>query len=288
MSITRRLAVVLTAVGTVSAGFVSGATTTTAAGAGPAAGGQRVHVVIKRDHTIVMPRSIRPGVTTFKIASRRNAQLQLVRPAADYTRRELARDANAAFTKNNLRALRRFEANTTLYGGMPSAPGERGVVSVDLPAGSYWALDVQPSLIRAVDVKRFTVTGDSVGGTLTGITIAAVGEHAWARSPRRIPTSGRILFDNPSDANHFLVLAKLRKGKTAKDFATWVKRGARGAPPVSDEGGLNTSVISGGVSMSFPYQLARGRYVLICPWPDADEGGRPHFLLGMYRGLRVR
>lgn len=47
-------------------------------------------------------------------------------------------------------------------------------------------------------------------------------------------------------------------------------------------------MISGGISMSLPYRLTPGRYVLTCFWPDANEGGKPHALLGMYRGINVR
>jgi hypothetical protein len=52
-------------------------------------------------------------------------------------------------------------------------------------------------------------------------------------------------------------------------------------------GGLDTGVLSPGKSMSFSYRLPRGNYVLMCFWPDADMGGTPHVLMGMYRGLRV-
>ena len=56
---------------------------------------------------------------------------------------------------------------------------------------------------------------------------------------------------------------------------------------MSQNGGLDTSVISSGISMSLPYRLTPGRYVLTCFWPDANEGGKPHALLGMYRGMKV-
>ena len=186
-SITRRLAVLVTAAGTIIAGLLTGAP---AATAGTAAGGQTVEVVVKRDRTVVMPASIRPGVTTFQITSRRDAVFQVIRPDTGYTRPEFMRDAAAAFTKNNLKALRRLEANTTLYGGTPAAPGKPGVGSVKLSTGTYWALD----FTAVAHVKPFAVTGSSVGGTLTGTRIAAVGEQAWAKSPKHIPTHGQILF----------------------------------------------------------------------------------------------
>lgn len=289
MSSKRRLAAGITSLGLVTAGLVSGATTGTA-DAHSGTTGQTVHVRITSDHRVLMPRTINPGVSTFKITSARAAGFQIIESTAGYSKREATRDANAAFNKNNLKALRRFEAHVTLLGGVQSTPGRPGVMSVNLPQGRFWALDTNPSVTRAAKVRTFRVSGSDVGGSLSGTVIAAVGDHSWARQPRHIPTHGRIWFENRSTANHFLIVAKLLPGKTVKDFARWVdqaKKGSQKPPPVSQRGSINTGVISPGKSMSFPYHLASGHYVMLCFWPDADEGGTPHVLLGMFRGLRV-
>ncbi len=293
MSMTRRLAVVATALGTVTAGLMAGAPTSTASVAdarSAPAGGQAVNVVVNRDRTLTMPGTIRPGLTNFRITSRRAASFQLLQPAPGYTPREAARDANAAFTKNNLKALRRFEANTTLLGGVDTRPDKPTRMSVKLPRGSYWALDVSAPLLDPAKAFAFTVSGTSVGGRNTGRIIRAVDSTKWGRLSQHLPTQGRIWFQNRSTENHFIVLAKLAKGKTMADFRRWVqqtKQGQQVAPPVSMRGGLDTGVISSGKSMSLPYRLAAGDYVLMCFWPDADMGGTPHVLMGMYRGLRV-
>ncbi|HEU4511741.1 MAG TPA: hypothetical protein VFR87_01410, partial [Nocardioidaceae bacterium] len=70
----RRLFVLGTALGMVTAGLVAGSTTASASSASAA---QTVEVFVKRDHTVVMPTEIRPGVTKFKISSRRSAGFQL-------------------------------------------------------------------------------------------------------------------------------------------------------------------------------------------------------------------
>lgn len=293
MSMTRRLAVVATALGTVTAGLMAGAPTSTASVAdarSAAAGGQVVNVVVNRNRTLTMPGTIRPGLTNFRITSRRAASFQILQTAPGYTPREAARDANAAFTKNNLKALRRFEANTTLLGGVDTRPEKPTRMSVKLPRGSYWALDVSAPLLDPAKVFGFTVSGTSVGGRNTGRIIRAVDSTKWGKLSQHLPTQGRIWFQNRSTENHFIVLAKLAKGKTMADFRRWVqqtKQGQQVAPPVSMRGGLSTGAISSGKSMSLPYRLAAGDYVLMCFWPDADMGGTPHVLMGMYRGLRV-
>ncbi len=290
MPVSRRLAVVATALGTVAAGLFSGATVSTAGATSASAAAQTVEVLIKRDHTVVMPTEIRPGVSKFTISSRRAANLQILQAAEGYTKAEALRDIQASFAKNNMRALRRFEANMRLLGGVPTTARRPATMSVNLDEGTYWALDTFPQKVVPADVLTFEVAGESVGGTLSGHAIRATGEHTWGKATPQIPTTGRILFQNRSDAPHFIALAKLAKGKTMKDFRAWIaglKQGEETPPPFNFRVSLDTGVISGGESMSLKYRLPAGRYVLTCWWQDSDMGGTPHTLLGMYRGLKV-
>jgi hypothetical protein len=298
MSVSRRLAVLATALGTVTAGLMSGTTgtTVTTAAAAPrtsaAAPTQSVEVFIRRDNTVVMPAQIRPGVSKFVIRSRRAAGFQIVQAAPGYTKQEAARDINASFTNENLKPFRRFEANLTLLGGMPSTRKKSATMSVKLPEGTYWALDTMPRRLRPAKILTFTVSGESVGGRLSGQVIRATGEHTWGKVTPRIRTQGRLWFQNTSDANHFLEIARLARGKTMKDFRAWVNQVRQGnemaEPPLNFRApSLDTGVISGGKSMALKYRLPAGRYVLLCWWPDVDMGGQPHTILGMYRGLRV-
>ena len=292
MTMSRRLAVVATALGTVAAGLFSGATVS-AADASSASTGvapQTVEVFIKRDGTVVMPTEIRPGVTKFTISSRRAAGFQIVQAAEGYTKAQLMRDVNAGLGNNRMKALRRFEANVTLLGGMSSTSTKPATMSVNLDAGTYWALDTMPQNLEAAKILTFEVAGESVGGRLAGHVIRATGEHTWGKMTPSIPTTGRIWFQNRSDAPHFIALSKLAKGKTMKDFRAWIeglKAGNETPPPVNFDVSLDTGVISGGKSMSLKYRLPAGRYVLTCWWPDSDMGGMPHALMGMYRGLKV-
>ena len=289
MSMSRRLAVVATALGTVAAGLVSGAAVSSA-DASSAVATQTVEVFIKRDHTVVMPTEIRPGVSKFQVSSRRAAGFQIVQAAPGYSKAQLMRDVDAGLGKNRMKALRRFEANVTLLGGVSTTRTRSATMSVNLDAGTYWAIDTMPQNLDPAKVLSFEVTGESVGGTLSGHVIRATGEHTWGKVTPRIPTKGRIWFQNPSDAPHFIAIAKLAKGKTMKDFRAWIeglKKGEQAPPPVNFRISLDTGVISGGESMALKYRLPAGRYVMTCWWPDSDMGGMPHALMGMYRGLKV-
>jgi hypothetical protein len=280
----RRLSVLGTALGTIAAGLLAGSVTTPA---NAAAAGQTVEAFVKRDHTVVMPTQIRPGVTKFMISSRRAAGFQLVQAAPGYTKREAMHDINVAFTKNNMRAMARFEENVQLLGGMATRRDHPATMSVRLEAGTYWALDSMPSNLDPAKVLTFVVSGDSVGGTLEGQTIRATGDATWGKMTPSITRRGVIRFQNTSDAPHFIVISKLAKGKTMRDFRQYMEGGAEGPPPVNFEIGLDSGVISGGETMSFKYRLPAGRYVMTCWWPMSDMGGMPHAMMGMYRGLKV-
>jgi hypothetical protein len=282
----RRLSVLGTALGTIAAGLMAGSTVT-AANASSAAAGQTVEVFVKRDHTVVMPTEIRPGVTKFKISSRRFAGFQLAQAAEGYTKAQAMRDLAAGFNKNNMRAMARFEENVRLLGGMASRRDHPATMSVNLPAGSYWALDSMPGNVDPAKVLTFEVTGDTVGGKLGGQVIRATGDATWGKMTPRITRKGVIRFQNTSDEPHFIAIAKLAKGKTMRDVREYMESGAEGPPPVNFNISVDSGVISGGESMSFKYRLPAGRYVMTCWWPMTDMGGMPHAMMGMYRGLRV-
>jgi hypothetical protein len=293
MSVRRRFAAVA-AVGTLVAGMTSGVTIGTAHAAGDAGGrvGQSVDVTVRTDRTIAMPSRLRPGATRFVVTSSRPSGFQLARPAAGYTKREAARDINAAFNNNNMRALRRFENNMTLVGGISSTPGSSAHMWARLSRGTYWALDTMPRVLRAAKIRTFKVAGRSVAGRLPGQTIAATGTAKFADTPKRITKKGIIRFVNRSDVPHFISIAKLAKGKTMADFREYMEAAAQGGepqgpPPVNFRVSVDSGVISGGERMSFRYDLPRGRYVMTCWWPMSDMDGMPHAVMGMYRGLRV-
>ena len=284
----RRLAVAVTALGTVVACLVSGAAVNSAHASADA--GQTVTVFVQRDHTIQMPTTIHAGVTTFQVASARRAGFQIARTTKGYTKKAAMRDITAAFTKHNMRALKRFESKVTLLGGIPSTPNQAATMATRLREGTYWALDTSPARLDPSKTLTFEVAGATVRGRLSGHVIQAVGQATWGKLSRQIPTQGQIWFQNRSTDNHFLEIAELASGKTMKDFRRWIadaKAGRQSSPPLNLAHTIDTGVISPGRSMSLDYSLPAGRYVLLCWWSDADRGGTPHALVGMYRGLRV-
>jgi hypothetical protein len=286
MSVRRHIAVVSTALGTIAAGLLAASTTTAAAqGDGDTAA---VDVFVQRNHVIRMDTTLRPGVNKLMIRSARDAGFQLVRADAGYTKRQLGQDIVAGLGRGRMPALRRLERNTTLHGGVGTTADKAGVVWVDLDPGTYWALDTYDETPTAREMRTVRVMGAETSRTMpAGPVIRATGPAEWGPRPARIPARGRMTFRNDSSENHFLIMARFAKGKNMADFKEWVDAGFEGPPPVEEQGGLNTGVISGGEKMAFKYALKPGRYVMVCFWPDASMGGMPHVMMGMYRGIRV-
>jgi hypothetical protein len=233
-----------------------------------------------------MPSVIAPGVNTYKITTtKRSAFFQVIALASGYTVEQAQADVEG-LEKNRLKALRRFEANATLLGGVTATRDKAGKLVLDLDAGSYYALETNRG---NAPWTPFTVAGADTGASLpAGATLKAVDSARWAKKPASIPHAGWLRFRNRSDQNHFVVLVKLAEGKTLDDFATWIENEASGPAPVEFRAGFDSGVLSPGHDMAMKYRLPRGSYVLTCFWPDASMKGAPHAFMGMYRGVTVR
>jgi hypothetical protein len=283
----------MAAVSTVGMLAVGSLTATTAATA-DASAATTVHVSITARHVIHMPTHLQPGVVKLKISSAKPGSLQVVRPKPGYTKRDLAHDVRLGLSGNrvDVKVLKRFERNLTLLGGISSKPGQPGVMWTRLRSGTYWVLDTTPDVPRPSKTLTVHVGGASVGGMLPmGPTIRAVDEARWAPRPVSIRHSGVLRFRNKSTDNHFITTGKLLPGKTLADFKAWVakaKSGQNARPPFDQKApSIDSGVVSPGHAMALRYSVPPGRYVLMCFWPDAEHGGTPHALMGMYRALTV-
>ena len=288
----QRIAALGVSVMVLTAGALAGGT---AGAAGQAAARETaagtVSVSITAAHNVTMPATIQPGVTQFRVTTEaKQSGFQLVQLAAGYTLDQAIADIDAGLEKNKMKALKRFEAHVTLLGGVNVAAGKVGKLAVNLPAGSYYAADIERN--RPSAFTAFTVAGADTGATMpSGSSVKAIDSASWAKGPRTIAHRGMLTFKNFSDKNHFVALLKLNKGKTIKDFAAWVDaamQGDEGPPPANFRVGFDGGVVSPGRTVAMNYRLPKGDYVLLCFWPDASMGGMPHAFMGMYRGITLK
>lgn len=267
--------------------------TATAAPAQSVAATAPVAVSISNLRAITMPTSVQPGVNTFTIttANKRGSAFQLAAPAAGYTPEQAAHDIAKGLEGNNVKALKHFEANVTLMGGVGVTKGHVGTLVVDLDLGTYWALDTNAK-VGPGKFFVFTVEGDETGNVAptASATIKAVRDKSWANKPASIPNKGLLRFKNSASQNHFIVMVQLKKGVTFKEFKTWFldSNGPSGPPPANFNVGLDSGVLSPGHSATFKYHLPKGNYALLCFWPDASMGGMPHAFMGMLRPITLK
>ena len=295
----RRLAASATAVALATAAVVTAAPAPAAPRAAARVTSQTataptVHIAVGAASYVRMRTHLHPGTQRFVVTAGGRAALQLVRPRAGYTRAELARDANRGLAHGKVPALRRFERNTELIGGVEARPGHPGIFWLHLRRGTYYALDTNPTALLARKIRTIHVTGSlrTTRPPRPTAVIRAVHEHTWARLPRTIPRSGVLAWRNRATDNHFIAMARLLPGKTIADWKTWVDKAAAGQDPgpepVDESVGFDTAVVAPGHGMSQRYSAPAGNYVLVCFWPDADMGGAPHAFMGMWRAIHLR
>jgi hypothetical protein len=287
----QRIAALGVSVMVLTAGALAGGTAGAAGAAARETAAGTVSVSITAAHNVVMPATIQPGVNQFRVTTEaKHSGFQLVQFAAGYTLDQAIADIDAGLEKGKLKALKRFEANATLFGGVFVLNGKIGKLTVSLPAGNYYAADIDRN--RPSAFTAFTVAGADTGAAMpAGSTVRAVKSTSWAKSPRSIPHKGMLTFKNQTDNNHFVGLVKLQKGKTVKDFAAWVDaamKGDEGPPPIDFRVSYDSGVVSPGHTVAMNYKLPKGDYILACFWPDADMGGMPHAFMGMYRGITLK
>jgi hypothetical protein len=162
-----------------------------------------------------------------------------------------------------------------------------------LSRGAYWALDIDPTVTRAANIKTFRVAGAPQTSTAprARTVVRATGESRWAPTPTTIRRRGVLSFRNDSTDNHFVALVKLPPGRTVADFDAWVdavNSGTDPGDPPLGVAGFSSGVVAPGRAMSMRYSAPAGDYVLACWWQDADTGATPHVFLGMYRGVTLR
>jgi hypothetical protein len=252
-----------------------------------------VDVHISKGRVVSMPTTIQPGVNTFHIvsANKRGSAFQIVQAADGYTPQEASSDIEKGLERGKVGPLKRFEANVTLLGGVTAQGDAPTSLTVTLPAGTYWALDTNTNDPAKFFV--FTAAGADTGNVAPSpdVTLKAKGSTKWANSPKSMPKKGTMTFTNAASQNHFIEMARLKKGATVKDVKKWLMspEGPSGPPPLDFSASFSSGVVSPGHSMTTDYKLPKkGNYVMLCFWPDASMGGMPHAFMGMVRGIKVK
>jgi hypothetical protein len=199
---------------------------------------------------------------------------------ADFTR-----DINRFGAKNDVKALKRAIANTTIIGGF----GAGGSGTIVFPrAGAYTPFSVgERGLVTGKTVVVRGPRRTSSVPRVDGRIIAKSGP-SWGGSSH-LPAKGRFLFKNRFNTGvpHFVLLQQVQEGTTVDQVLESLQSESQEPPPWALPAFLDTGSLSPGRSMTVNYDLPPGQYAVMCFFPDPNMGGMPHALMGMIRMIHL-
>lgn len=252
------------------------------------------------------PGSIKGGLVkiVFKNAGKMPHEAQLIRVDEGHTVREAVEilDSEDMETPEWLHGA----------GGVGvTAPGQQGTTITNLPAGRYAVVDTGsgggpegPSPVTRGALAEFEVTlGEPGELPQTAATIVAkdegahggseeegdAGEHRHTFEATGLKAGkNTVLFDNRSDQIHHVVMAPIVGDTPIEEVekALASEEEPEGPPPVDFQNTVITSVLDGQTREVTDLQLRKGRYALLCFVSDRD-GGKPHFLEGMFEEVTI-
>lgn len=229
--------------------------------------------------------NLRPGRVRLSVSGKGVVEFATFKRGYDVD--DFTADVNKFGAKNDIKALKRALANTTILGGF--AGGHTGTIVLPR-AGSYTPFSVgargvvvgKPLVVRGA--KRASRTPKVDG------RIIAKDGPSWGGASE-LPRRGTFLFKNRRSTGepHFVVLQQVAEGTTTDQVLQFLQTDDGSSPPPSWvlPGGMETGSLSSGKSLTAKYDLPAGQYVVMCFFPDADMGGMPHALMGMLRMIHL-
>lgn len=211
--------------------------------------------------------------------------VEFVRFKRGYDVADFTRDVNRFGAKNDVKALRRAIANTTIIGGF--AGGGSGTI-VFPRAGAYTPISVGPRGL--VTGKAVVVRGPrrTSPAPRTDGRIVAKNGPSWGGTSH-LPAKGRFLFKNRFNTGvpHFVLLQQVQEGTTVDQVLEYLQSGDEAPPSWGLPAFMDTGSLSPGRSMTVNYDLPAGQYAVMCFFPDPKMGGMPHALMGMIKMIHL-
>ena len=245
-----------------------------------------------KNFKMAVPKSIEGGAVTvkFRNASKVPHEAQLIRLDDGHT----VQEALKIVTPEKVVLPDWFHAEGGV-GGTP--PGKSGSATVKLSPGTYGVIDTEaedgppPSTKGAI--ASFKVSGDNgakVEDTSAKVETKDKGDkYEFVTSGLKAGTNN-LTFDNTSKEIHHVLAFPINGNATTADvkkfFATMGE--TPGPPPVDFENADGTAVLDGKRKETTPFELRRGRNVLICFLTDRDGKGKSHVQRGMFKEVAVR
>lgn len=221
-----------------------------------------------------------------KLSVKGKGIVEFARFKRGYDAADFAADVNKFGAKNDIKALKRALARTTILGGFSGG----GSGTIVLPrAGSYTPFSIgERGLVLG---KAIQVRGPARRSSLprTDGTIIAKNGPSWGGASH-LPRKGSFLLKNKGNTGipHFVVLQQVAEGTTTDQVLEALQSEEEGPPPSWVlPASMETGSVSPGRSLTANYKLPPGQYVVMCFFPDPKMGGMPHALMGMLRMIHL-
>jgi hypothetical protein len=167
-----------------------------------------------------------------------------------------------------------------LHGGVGTLrPGTRQSVTQELPAGRYFAVDIDSNA-----AAYFSVSGGGSGEQPSAPATITASEYKFEATGLQAGKR-QALVENAGEEPHFIAAAQIKPGSTIEDVRKFV-RTEKGPEPFA-EGGFDTAIIDGGVAQTIELDAPAGKYAFMCFVPDR-KGGPPHVAKGMISEVTFR
>ena len=193
-----------------------------------------------------------------------------------YDTRDFRKDLAAFERKNDIKALKRFLANTEILGGV--MPGGSGTVVLP-KAGEYTVFSFGSRGLGAFTAG--TATRSAPAPDVDAKIVGRTGPK-WGVSST-LPAKGTFLFKNADrTVPHMVFLQQVAEGTTTDQFLAAFFSEEQGPPPEFVlPGHLDAGSLSPGRKMTVDYDLPPGQYMIMCLFPDPNMKGMPHAMMGM-------
>jgi hypothetical protein len=283
MTIRRRAAIGVAALSS-AALVVSGVAGIQSAGASSSAKVPTVVVHVNK-HIKLSRNSVHAGVVRFKVVTAKgNHILQIARLHKGYSLQQAGGDLNKAFS-GDTKAIKRIDHRISFRGGAGTHPGKPGWMTSSLnKAGSYVLLDQNGSGVSFLKVVGKAPKQQADQATTGNLRVFTYGFEPLGGP---LPANGWVRLSNHSDQPHFVQMLHVAANTTGKDVKKFIKSGAQGAPKFQRHGHAESGVISPGSGQTLEMDVAPGKYLVACFWPDIMTG-MPHFFMGMWRLVQVK
>ncbi len=236
-------------------------------------------VVIAQNGVIQARSTLQPGFLRFFVKG--HGHLQIAQSRNGLGKFTLVKDIA---TLNRTGKPGDLQRDFKVFGGV----GHGHFLVKRFTPGTYYLVDSDIQHLTKSLIHKLTITGANDGSSepQAAQTITAFGDMKWVGAPLHINASGTLHFRNNASGPHFIDLMQMQPGKDRSDI-TKALNGTENFGEVFTGVSYATGALAGGGQQQWStYTLPRGRYGLLCFWPD-EETGIPHAFLGMYRTIQV-